>query len=480
MQRQTPTRRVTGLLTALFFGCFAMVAAAGPSVAQTAVRSYQPATVKSVSEPAVKSYQPATVQSFAEPAVTSSQPKSARSAARKAARKEAKAARKAAKAAKRKAAKSSKRKSLRFDAQPVAPAALLSASRTSQRLQFPGDLKQSNAPRGPFDFNAVHMADAYRGFAVGDGGVILKTEDGGRSWTHQASGTTEDLLGVDALDGFTAYAVGEADTILRTDDGGRSWRDPRWYPGGRSSGVVLTDVHMLSENTAVVVGGTARSSSSEGYGYLATYLRTTDGGISWTTPSYPDDLERINSIDFMDDQVGIAVGGCLSYSPFYGTYTISSIVTRTFDGGITWTKEESPFDIGPEAYGIEPWGKRVWDVAFYDEVHAAIVAGDGVPIALSSDQGGSWSATNGSICGFEEQSITYVDADTLVAVGEGSVIRSTDGGLRWEFVHSIEGDVDCFCLKSVSAWGDTVVAVGCDSIILRSDDGGATWEEITL
>jgi photosystem II stability/assembly factor-like uncharacterized protein len=80
------------------------------------------------------------------------------------------------------------------------------------------------------------MADSYRGFAVADGGVILKTEDGGRTWSHQQSGTTEDLLGVDALDGFTAYAVGEANTILRTDDGGRSWRDPRRYAGGHGSG----------------------------------------------------------------------------------------------------------------------------------------------------------------------------------------------------------------------------------------------------
>lgn len=452
MQRQTPTRRATGLLAAVFLGCFAMVAAAGPSAAQTAVRVYQPATVRSVVEPAVKSvaepavrvYQPATVRSVAEPAV-----------------------------------KTTERQSLRSDAQLVARSTLRPARRTLQRVQRPLNLKQSNAPRGPFDFNAVHMADSYRGFAVGDDGVILKTEDGGRTWTHRASGTTEDLLGVDALDGSIAYAVGEGNTLLRTDDGGRNWRDPRRYPGGHSSGVVLTDVYLLSEDTAVVVGGTARSSQYDLYGYVATYLRTTDGGYSWTTPSYPDGLERINSVDFVDDQVGIAVGGCLSYSPFYGTYTISSIVTRTFDGGITWVKEESPFDIGPEAYGIEPWGKRVWDVAFYDEVHAAIVAGEGVPIALSSDEGGSWSTTNGSLCGFEEQSITYVDADTLVAVGEGSVIRSTDGGLRWEFVYSIE-DASCFCLKSVSAWEDTVVAVGCNSVILRSDDGGATWEEVTL
>jgi photosystem II stability/assembly factor-like uncharacterized protein len=313
---------------------------------------------------------------------------------------------------------------------------------------------------------------------VADGGVIMKTQDGGRTWFHQSRGTAKDLLGVDALDGTTAYAVGETDTILRTDDGGRTWRDPRRYPGGRSAQFVFTDVHMLNRYTAVVVGGIRRSPSTDFYGLTANYLRTTNGGVTWTKAYYPDDLERINAVEFMDDQVGIAVGGCISYSLYYRTYTFSSIVTRTEDGGVTWTKEESPFDIGPEAYGIEPWGKRVWDVAFYDEVRAAIVAGDGVPIALSADTGMTWSTTNGSICNFDEQSIDYVDAETLVAVGQGSVIRSTDGGLRWEFVHSLK-DASCFCLQSVSAAEDTVVAVGCNSTILRSLDGGATWQKVS-
>lgn len=345
-------------------------------------------------------------------------------------------------------------------------------------IQPTGSLKQANPPLGPVDFNAVYMVDDDIGWAVGDGGVILKTEDGGRTWSQQSSGTTEDLLGVDSFDGVIAYAVGEANTILRTEDGGRTWYDPRRY-AAYSSWIVLQDVHLLSEDTAIVVGGTSRSPSTYLYGYVATYLRTTDGGVTWTTPSYPAGLERINAVDFIDDQVGIAVGGCISYSLYYRTFTFSSIVTTTRDGGLTWTKEESPFDIGSEPYGIEPWGKRIWDVAFYDEVHAALVATEGVPIALSADEGHSWGSAGGSICGFEEQSITYVDADTLVAVGEGLVSRSTDGGLNWEFAYEVETD-DCFCLKSVSAAGRTVVVVGCDSRILRSDDGGATWQEVRL
>jgi len=345
-------------------------------------------------------------------------------------------------------------------------------------IQQPGSLKQANPPLGPVDFNAVYMVDDEIGWAVGDDGFILNTQDGGRTWSQQSSGTTEDLLGVDSFDGVVAYAVGEANTILRTEDGGRTWYDPRRYPA-KSTLIVLQDVHLLSEETAIVVGGTSRSASTDYYGYVATYLRTTDGGVTWTAPSYPADLERINAVDFIDDKVGIAVGGCISYSLYYRTFTFSSIVTTTRDGGLTWTKQESPFDIGPEPYGVEPWGKRIWDVAFYDEVHAALVATEGVPIALSADEGRSWGRAGGSICGFEEQSITYVDADTLVAVGQGSVIRSTDGGLNWEFVHEIE-DADCFCLKSVSAAGRTVVVVGCDSRILRSDDGGATWQDVSL
>jgi len=466
MRRETRVKRLSVLMAALcLVGGSATVTKAGASFLQSATTSVQRQSASSVPQLATTSVQRQPVRSVLQPATTSVQRQPVRSVLQPAT---TFVQRQSVRSVRQPAAKSVQRQSVRS-----APQLVRSAPQPVRqflgRVRRPYVVRQFDPPEGPYDLNAVHMADADRGWAVGDDGIILKTRDGGRTWIHQSSRTSEDLRGVDSFDGQIVYAVGEGNTLLRTEDGGRNWSDPRRYGSGYRWNIKLTDVYLLSHDTAIVVGGTSRgpSSSYDIYGYVATFLRTIDGGLTWTTPSYPGDLEQINAVDFMDDQVGIAVGGSLTYRPT-GT---SSIVARTEDGGITWSKKESPF-------GSHTWAKIVEDVAFHDDVHATIVATGGVPIALSADEGHSWTTARGSICGFEEQSITYVDTDTLVAVGESSIIRSIDSGLRWETVHSIE-DETCYCLKSVSAAEMTVVAVGCNSQILRSDDGGATWEEVS-
>ncbi len=74
----------------------------------------------------------------------------------------------------------------------------------------------------------VSMADATRGWAVGQSGTILRTVDGGLTWTRQANNKVEEdthLFAVQALDANTAWAVGEWGGRLFTDDGGTSWQD---------------------------------------------------------------------------------------------------------------------------------------------------------------------------------------------------------------------------------------------------------------
>ncbi|MBS0391704.1 MAG: hypothetical protein JSR23_11260, partial [Proteobacteria bacterium] len=62
-------------------------------------------------------------------------------------------------------------------------------------------------------------------WAVGDGGTILATSNGGNSWAAQASGTKASLTSVHftAEDPRRGWAVGNYGTILATRDGGRQW-----------------------------------------------------------------------------------------------------------------------------------------------------------------------------------------------------------------------------------------------------------------
>jgi photosystem II stability/assembly factor-like uncharacterized protein len=75
---------------------------------------------------------------------------------------------------------------------------------------------------GPARLAAVTMVDAAHGWAVGDGGLILHTEDG-VTWTAQPAGVAFDLTAVSAVDELTAWAVGDGEAILRTSDGGAHW-----------------------------------------------------------------------------------------------------------------------------------------------------------------------------------------------------------------------------------------------------------------
>ena len=75
--------------------------------------------------------------------------------------------------------------------------------------------------------SAVSFVDANTGTAVGaddgraDSGTILRTDDGGATWTRQSSGTNNYLYGVSFVDANTGTAVGGAGTILRTTTGGQ-------------------------------------------------------------------------------------------------------------------------------------------------------------------------------------------------------------------------------------------------------------------
>jgi photosystem II stability/assembly factor-like uncharacterized protein len=71
--------------------------------------------------------------------------------------------------------------------------------------------------------NAVEFADARTGWAVGAGGRIYATADGGRTWRPQSSGINSDLYDVKFLDARTGWVVGGDGTVLRTIDGGRTW-----------------------------------------------------------------------------------------------------------------------------------------------------------------------------------------------------------------------------------------------------------------
>src|SRR5262245_17533088 len=69
----------------------------------------------------------------------------------------------------------------------------------------------------------ISLLDSGIGYAVGDGGTILKSIDAGETWDALTSGTTKALYDIHFFSETEGLVVGDGGTILRTTDGGASW-----------------------------------------------------------------------------------------------------------------------------------------------------------------------------------------------------------------------------------------------------------------
>lgn len=69
---------------------------------------------------------------------------------------------------------------------------------------------------------SVAWSDSHTATIVGDRGLILQSIDGS-SWTERKSGTSFRLNAVEYVSPSIGFAVGQFGTVLRTDDGGRTW-----------------------------------------------------------------------------------------------------------------------------------------------------------------------------------------------------------------------------------------------------------------
>src|SRR6202158_5186489 len=92
---------------------------------------------------------------------------------------------------------------------------------------------QNPLPTGAW-LQAVAAIDKQTAVAVGFEGTILRTGDGGETWTLQPSGTRNWLRGIAFADANIGVAVGDVGTILRTIDGGATWAS---QPSGTSNGL---------------------------------------------------------------------------------------------------------------------------------------------------------------------------------------------------------------------------------------------------
>jgi hypothetical protein len=153
-------------------------------------------------------------------------------------------------------------------------------------------------------------------WAVGDNGTILRSNDGGATWTPRPSGITTTLYSVHFVNANLGWAVGTGSTLLQTTDGGQSWRTlteiSKQFPGVTFFDITFAD------------GASGWISCS-----YSKVLRTSDGGHSWAS-SNPTGREGSWAGLFRIAQIG-------------GTHLMScgtsSTIVLTTDRGSSWESQ---------------------------------------------------------------------------------------------------------------------------------------------
>jgi photosystem II stability/assembly factor-like uncharacterized protein len=160
---------------------------------------------------------------------------------------------------------------------------LLSRDSAGARWGY-ADLKLSPDVLASWDFHAVHCVGDHIWVVGRPGSAVLYSGDRGESWVVLTTGQPLPLNGVYFVDSKHGWAVGEFGSILHTDDGGQSWQVQ--HRGGRRAALLF--VH--SRPTTLPVETVALLGGEEGY--LTTGLRVFAPDHLSAAPMHASDGQR--------------------------------------------------------------------------------------------------------------------------------------------------------------------------------------------
>lgn len=280
-------------------------------------------------------------------------------------------------------------------------------------------------------------------WAGGAAGTLMRSDDGGASWTSVRTGLLDSVRTIDAITPDSVVFAGSC-ALRRTDDAGATVRRLPW---GLSDDSCAAQIQAVSFPQPMI-----------GYLLLTSgdiYL-TNDGGASWRKLAPAPGSQAAGGSDAVSD---IAFSG-----PTAGVLGAGPHIYRTLDGGQTW---ELAADV--------PQGGIHFDFA---DKSIGYAAGSSGLILRTLNAGFNWEpvqSTEGQVL----PAIGGIDcrgpeACSVITQQGSGVFTTTDGGAGWQGGTPLGGGVNSAALLGPSR----VVAVGLDGLIAVSGDSGASWSQL--
>lgn len=328
---------------------------------------------------------------------------------------------------------------------------------------------------------ATCFVDARQGWASG-GSTIRRTLDGGRTWRSVAKRPNAAFAFDSALTckGGTLWLFQDIEggagghvnyAGWRSTDGGRNWHQVlanSFFPGS-APGIGQADAEpgpftALSASTAIELGVSPAAEESS-------VTITRDGGRTWRTST----LEGLGSqvaagLAFPDPGHGFALGW---------DHAQQSILLGTTDGGRTWSERwptATPAPLGAIAF-VSP------TVGF-----GAGIPGDGRAVLVSIDAGATWTRAGklpepADTWRSEANRLTFADTSHgWIVTSAGHLLATIDGGATWRRVTVAAGLPQVGEVAFADPLRGCVLASASDAISateLSTSDGGRSWVPVS-
>lgn len=296
------------------------------------------------------------------------------------------------------------------------------------------------------------------GFAVGEEGTVLRSLDGGLTWTTAPSGTTAKLSLVQTVDARTVIVGGEC-SLRESQDGGRSFTRIAFDRSEEACGTSVLSFSFLNAQSGFVETEGSRPQDED-------LLWTDNGGASFEPRSLPPLLRAAKKgpVKFISPSVGVVA---------INDGEPAGQIWRTTDGARSWSQVASS-------------AKPLTAITFVTPL-VGYAVGEEDTMLQTEDGGQTWRSMGLQLpAGTPVRDLLDISCASTksclmaTATGSGSysstIMRTTDGGLTAQLTPAFIGaSSNLWVLAVASAQPGNAVAVGSDGATSVSDDGDATF-----